>query len=326
MKNITLTNNIDKQYYFQYVGIDNNGNNIWYNQELDKKIYKKGTWVCNLYSDTKLVQPSSTHIPLGRWVNLGCNDKCDMYWEVILGEREYIPLNFNYKIIDNSIKIKPFGGVEPYYYRIKNKFNYPGYEENGLFTNLSSGLYLLEIKDSLNNKMSKEVEIEHQNIINYTTSITVLEREEKQTDKKIISYDFKVEITPTPDCEIYYKVKLDNSIKYDADASTEYFIDLEYDGSEIEKENPNTEFNNNEIIDTFTYESDFIGYDEFNSGTVTQWLKLNTFNECPNFSEAFLETNLSVCDIYIVDKEKNETISKYSDNTITEKIKKKKCI
>lgn len=37
MENLTLTNNIDKQYHFKHIGLDANMNNVWYNQELDKK-------------------------------------------------------------------------------------------------------------------------------------------------------------------------------------------------------------------------------------------------------------------------------------------------
>jgi len=172
------------QYEFSQSGSNDSGF-VWYNEENDLTLsYNESMvrWEVTPWTNVGLgnmVRQVSDIVPTGSFVNLG--NLHPQEWNMTLGQCTGIPLGLTAQVSDETCRgtgngaviLEGSGGHSPYEYRIQNVLPYPDYSVSGIFSNLTPGNYLAEVRDTSGTTTTTVFTLNQGEIgINYVVNLT----------------------------------------------------------------------------------------------------------------------------------------------------------
>jgi len=172
------------QYEFSSSGSNDSGF-VWYNEENDLTLsYNESMvrWEVTPWTNVGLggmVRQVSDIVPTGSFVNVG--NLHPQEWNMTLGRCTGIPLGLTAQVSDETCRgtgngaviLEGSGGYSPYEYRIQNVLPYPDYSVSGIFSNLTPGNYLAEVRDTSGNTTTTVFTLNQGEIgINYVVNLT----------------------------------------------------------------------------------------------------------------------------------------------------------
>jgi len=213
------------QYQFNPNGMTNNYF-IWENEENSLTLSYNTTlnrWEITPWANVGLgamVREVNEQIPTGDYVNLG--NTSPSIWTMTEGFCEDIPLTLTSQSTsetcddsnDGGVILQGNGGTEPYEYRIQNVSPYPSYSILGVFSSLSPGNYLAEVRDNSLNTSSTVFNIaEGSNNTIYTVSLSSIVTN-NGTGTRTWNYGVQVNPTLPANTEITFNIVLSHTQVY----------------------------------------------------------------------------------------------------------------